>query len=158
MNLRPWLAAWLCAAHGLASRMGAMKQAALRGIRNTIARVSKLVDPKSASSFVFAIGVPWGRGFVDRICVDPCGLIRIEGWWEGAFEEEALPVVYLDGAPVAFLQHFRFTRPDVPVGLALEYLVPDTLVGTSQILEVTMDGRSFRFASSFSFVTPHYKT
>jgi SAM-dependent methyltransferase len=44
------------------------------------------------------------------------------------------------------------------MGLALEYLVPDAIVGTSTTLEVTISGRSFRFESSFLFVTPHYKT
>jgi len=102
--------------------------------------------------------MPWGRGFVDRIYVDPCGLIRIEGWWEGVFEDETLPVVYLDRVQIPFLQHFRFTTPDVRTGLALEYLVPDTLVGTSTTLEVTISRRNFRFGSSFVFITPHYKT
>lgn len=157
MNLHRSLAAWLCVAHGPASRMGAMKQAALRGIRNTIARVSKLVEPQSISSSYFAVGVPWGRGFVDGIRADPCGLIRIEGWWEGAFEEETFPVVCLDGVQIPFLQRFRFARPDVASGLAFEYLVPDALTGTSQTLEVSIVGRTFRFASNFTFVTPHYK-
>jgi hypothetical protein len=134
-----------------------MKQAALKGIRNTIARVSKLVEPQSTSPSYFEINVPWGRGFVDGIRADPCGLIRIEGWWEGAFEEESFPVVYLDGAQIPFLQRFRFTRPDVASGLALDYLVPDALTGTSKTLEVALGGRTFRFASNFTFVTPHYK-
>jgi hypothetical protein len=158
MNLHRWRAAWLYAANDPASRMGAMKQAALRGIRNAVARASKFLEQKPASPLSLDINMPWGRGLVDRICVDPCGLIRLEGWWKGVFEEETLPVVYLDGARIPFLQHFRFTRPDVPIGLALEYLVPDTLVGTFRALEVTLGDRSFRFASSFSFVTPHYKS
>jgi ubiquinone/menaquinone biosynthesis C-methylase UbiE len=137
--------------------MGAMKQAALRGMRKVIARAARFLGPKSAGPSSFDIKTQWGRGYMERICVDPCGLIRIEGWWEGAFEEETLPGVSLDGAPIPFLQHFRFTRPDVPIGLALEYLVPDALTGAFKILEVTLGGRSFRFASSFSFVTPHYK-
>jgi SAM-dependent methyltransferase len=111
--------------------------------------------------------MPWGRGFVDGIYVDPCGLIRIEGWWDGVFEDERPPVVYLDGAEIPLLQCFRLNRPDIPVssdgqsihaGLGLEYLVPDTLVGTFTILEVTVGGRSFRFESSFAFVSPHYKS
>jgi SAM-dependent methyltransferase len=111
--------------------------------------------------------MPWGRGFVDRICVDPCGLIRIKGWWDGVFEGETPPVVYLDGAQIPFLQYFRLNRPDIPVssdgqliqvGLALEYLVPDTLVRPLTVLEVAIGSRSFRFESSFAFVSPHYKS
>ncbi len=158
MNSRQWRAGWLCAALDLASRLGAMKQAALKSIRNAIARASKLVEPESVSPSYFEISVPWGRGFVDGIRADPCGLIRIEGWWKGTFEDEALPVVHVDGVRIPFLQHYRFTRPGVPSGLVLEYLVPDTLVGTSKTLEVTAGGRSFRFGSSFTFITPHYKT
>jgi len=134
-----------------------MRQAALRGIRNAVARASKFLEPKSVAPLSFDINMPWGCGFVDRICVDPCGLIRIEGWWEGVFEDETLPVVCLDRVQIPFLQHFRFTTPDVPMGLALEYLVPDTLTGTFNTLEATVGGRSFRFESSFIFVTPHYK-
>src|SRR5882757_190719 len=128
-----------------------MRQAALRGIRNAVARVSKFLEPKSIAPLSFDINMPWGRGFVDRICVDPCGLIRIEGWWEGVFEDETLPVVCLDRIQIPLLQHFRFTRPDVRTGLALEYLVPDTLVETPTTLEVTISRRNFRFESSFTF-------
>ncbi len=111
--------------------------------------------------------MPWGRGFVDRVCVDPCGVIRIEGWWDGAFEGETPPFVCLDGEQIPFLQYFRLNRPDIPVssdgqliqvGLALEYLVPDALVRPFTIIEVTIGGRSFRFESSFVFVSPHYKS
>jgi hypothetical protein len=156
MNLRRWLAAWLCAAHDPASRMGAMKQAALRGMRKVIARAARFLGPKSAGPSSFDIKTQWGRGYMERICVDPCGLIRIEGWWEGAFAETP-PVVYLDGVRIPFLQHFRFVEPDVPNGLALEYLVPDALVGTFKTLEITVGRRRFRFGFSFSFLIPHYK-
>jgi SAM-dependent methyltransferase len=143
-----------------------MRQAALRGIRNAYARASKLLEPRSAAPLSFDMNMPWERGFLDCVCVDPCGLIRVDGWWKGVFEEETLPVVSLDGVEIRFLQHFRFSRPDVPpaseqesihVGLALEYLVPDTLVGLFHTLEVRVGTRCFRFESSFPFVNPHYK-
>jgi Methyltransferase domain len=135
-----------------------MKQAVLRGMRKVVARASRFLGPRSVAPSSFDIKMPWGRGYVDGICVDPSGLIRIQGWWKGVFADETPPVVYLDGEQIPFLQHFRFTRPDVSGGLALEYLVPETLAGTFKTLEVTLGGRSFRFASNITFVTPHYRS
>jgi 2-polyprenyl-3-methyl-5-hydroxy-6-metoxy-1,4-benzoquinol methylase len=114
----------------------------------------------------FDLNIPWGRGFLDRICVDPCGLIRIEGWWDGVFEDETVPVISIDGIQAPFLQYFRFSRKDaalssdeqlIPIGLGIDYLIPDTLVGTFGTLAFSLGDRSLQFTSAFTFIDPHYK-
>lgn len=103
---------------------------------------------------------------MDAIHVDLCGLIRIEGRCGGVREGEALPVVSLDGIEIPFLQHFRFNRMEILPGanqpsthsaVALEYLVPETLIRTFHLLEVGVNGRRQQFESSFAFVNPHYR-
>jgi len=144
-----------------------MSHAAGKSIRNAYARASRLFDPKPPSPprLSFEIGVPWGHGLLDGIHVDLCGLVRIEGRCKVVSGED-LPVVSFDGVQIPFLQHYRFNRLEVRPGseqpsthsaLALEYLVPEALVRTFQVLEIRVNGRRHRFESSFAFVNPHYK-
>ena len=144
-----------------------MRQAAVRTIRKACARVSRILRPPPAPPrFFFEISLPWGRGLLDGIHVDLCGLIRIEGRCEGLIEGEALPTVSLDGIEIPFLQHFRFNRMEILPGaeqpsthsvVAIEYLVPETLIRTFHVLEAGVNGRRQRFESSFAFVNPHYR-
>ncbi len=107
-------------------------------------------------------------GFVDCVEVDPCGLIRIVGWSNTDVSQQSLPSVSLDGQPVPFLQHFRFTRPDVvpngsaipsQVGVMLEYLVPEAMLSDASIVEVNFPSNTckFLFQANLRFVNPHYR-
>jgi hypothetical protein len=103
---------------------------------------------------------------LDGIHVDLCGLIRVEGRCEGLIEGELLPAVSLDGIEIPFLHDFRFSRMEILPGaaqpsthsaVALEYLIPETLIRTFHVLEIGVNGRRHRFESSFAFVNPHYR-
>lgn len=143
-----------------------IRQAALRSTLRISDRVSRLLSPSAPSHSCFSLNTPWGHGYLDKIEADPSGLIRIEGWWEGPFDSESVPSVYVDGKPIPFLQAFRFNRPDVAhksqdqwidIGLGLDYLVPDALLGAFATLEVKVNGHTFPFPSAFTFIGPHYK-
>ncbi|HEY6987540.1 MAG TPA: class I SAM-dependent methyltransferase [Bryobacteraceae bacterium] len=146
-----------------------MRHAAVNTIRKAYARLSGISPPPPSPApprLSFEISLPCGRALLDGIHVDLCGLIRIEGRCEGVREGETLPTVSLDGIEIPFLQHFRFNRMEILPGaeqpsthsaVALEYLVPETLIRTFHVLEIGVNGRRQRFESSFAFVNPHYR-
>jgi ubiquinone/menaquinone biosynthesis C-methylase UbiE len=115
----------------------------------------------------FNIARPGLGGFVDSVQADPSGIIRIVGWCRSEFDMKQVPSVSLDGHPVPFLQCFRFRRPDVPLnlngvpsqtGLALDYLVPESMIGQSKVLAIDLGKQSnFRFEAEFDFIDPHYR-
>ncbi len=115
----------------------------------------------------FAIAQPALGGFVDSIEVDPCGIIRITGWLKSDFDTRSAPSIRLDGQSVPFLQFFRFRRPDVVwaertlplhAGLALDYLVPEPMIGRASVLELDLDeNRRLRFNADFGFINPDYR-
>src|SRR5689334_8077770 len=145
-----------------------MRHAAVNTIRKAYARLSGISPPPSLAPprLSFEISLPWGPALLDAIHVDLCGLIRIEGRCEGLIESETFPTVSLDGIEIPFLQHFRFNRLEILPGaeqpsihrvVALEYLVPETLIRTFHVLDIEVNGRRQRFESSFAFVNPHYR-
>jgi hypothetical protein len=109
---------------------------------------------------IFPISRPALGGFIDRVEVDRSGLIRIVGWFT---TEITAPGVWLEGRPVPFLQQYRYPRRDVPAGAfgsAFEYLLPETCVVDSSILEVDFgwegEGRT-RFEEKMRVVNPHHR-
>lgn len=120
------------------------------------------------TSLAFDIGneTPWG--FLDRVEVDPCGIIRVTGWSGLASSSIAPPEVYLDSVPVPLLQVYRSARPDVnrllkmplpQAGLVFEYLVPEGMHDRS-LRRLSLSGSGFprlEFAGDFHFSVPHYR-
>jgi SAM-dependent methyltransferase len=109
---------------------------------------------------------PWLTGFLDCVQVDRSGIIRLIGWLKDDFVTREMPSIRIDGHPIPFLQHFRFTRTDVPpslsgmfsqTGLALDYLVPDFSIHRASMLSIDVSGSAtIEFNADFHFVTPHY--
>src|SRR4051794_6076067 len=106
--------------------------------------------------------------FLDRIEIDPSGVIRVVGWSRVPFESKAVPRVYLDRETVPFVQHYRVTRPDVEstiqgikvlqAGLLFEYIVPESMCSRQfQSISVDADNRKIHFAGAFEFINPHYR-
>ncbi len=135
-----------------------------RRVRAAIARGSSL----PLGSVSFAVGRPGLGGFVDSIDVDPSGIIRVIGWCKGAFNPQQVPPVSLDGRPVPFLQYFRFRREQLSripgtilfgqPGLALDYLVPESMLGPSKILELEFEDKTkLRFETDLHFIDPNYR-
>src|ERR1700722_8664108 len=94
---------------------------------------------------IFPISRPALGGFIDRVEVDPSGVVRIVGWYQGEFDEKRAPKVSLDGEAVPFLQQFRYLRRDVAAdqsgflgqaGLVWDYLLPESRIGDLSILEI----------------------
>jgi hypothetical protein len=110
------------------------------------------------------------NGFIDRIEVEPSGIIRIMGWAAGGIDVKIFPEVHLDGKPVPFFQYYRFKRQDVSsgdtrvpsqFGLAIEYLLPDNMLAEAKILKVRFPserGLTFTFETDFVFMEPHYRS
>ncbi|MBV9156874.1 MAG: class I SAM-dependent methyltransferase [Acidobacteriaceae bacterium] len=116
----------------------------------------------------FPVGCGNDDLFLDRIEVDPCGIIRVIGW--SSFSEiKQCPRVFLDSHIVPFLQHYRVTRPDVDArvgvtsslqtGLVFEFLGSESLAGRQfEALSIQIDGfPQFRFQGAFEFLSPHYR-
>jgi len=102
--------------------------------------------------------------FLDRVEVDPCGIIRLSGW--STFSKlNCCPEIHLDGESIPFLQHYRVARPDVDVswllqaGVVFEYLVPESFSGRQfESVSVAVNGLpEFRFEGAFEFLNPHYR-
>ena len=116
----------------------------------------------------FAVARPISGGFLDRIEVDPSGIIRLIGWSKKRFDIGRSPRVCLDGDAIPFLQDYRVSRPDVPpsgsniiadyLGLVLEYLVPEPMrCRRFASLALTLPSESaLHFAGTFEFINPHY--
>jgi SAM-dependent methyltransferase len=117
----------------------------------------------------FALGLPFGAGVLDRVELDPCGILRLIGWSKARFDSRVVPRVALDDENVPFLQHYRVARPDVvdlvfdiaipELGLVLEYLVPEslTLRRFESISIVLNDNARSSFKGPFEFLNPHYR-
>lgn len=117
----------------------------------------------------FDLARPVRGGFLDRIEVDPSGILRIIGWSRNQFKSKMAPGVSLDGETVPFLQHYRLIRPDVVesaskllmphLGLVLEYLLPESMAPRAfrSIAVVLDDNSCHRFEGPFEFVSPHYR-
>jgi SAM-dependent methyltransferase len=117
----------------------------------------------------FAIARPFGAGVIDRVELDPCGILRVIGWSKTRFDSRVVPSVDLDGENIPFLQHYRLARPDVvdsasdvsipKPGLVLEYVVPESLVFRrfESISIVLNDDARCSFKGPFEFVNPHYR-
>lgn len=124
--------------------------------------------PPQTDSAPFQVSRAGLDGFIDSVQVDPSGIIRIVGWSKNEFNTERIPSVYLDGQLIPFLQHFRFQRPDVvaspsaafpQTGLALDYLVPESMTGPSKVLEIHLgESGHLRFESDFNFIRPDYRS
>jgi SAM-dependent methyltransferase len=106
--------------------------------------------------------------FMDRIEIDPSGVIRVGGWSRVPFESKTVPRVYLDHETVPFVQHYRVTRPDVEstiqgikvlqAGLVFEYIVPESMCSRQfQSISVDADNLKVHFAGPFDFINPHYR-
>jgi len=116
----------------------------------------------------FELNSPQPDGCFDRAEVDPCGLVRIIGWFKGPVCGE-LPRVSLDARKLALLQHYRLARPDVEAavenitarqsGVVFEYLVEENMTGCNfRTLSVELPPGSRReFPGDFQFLTPHYR-
>jgi SAM-dependent methyltransferase len=115
-----------------------------------------------------AIQRPWRDGFLERIDVDPSGIVRVLGWSKGKIDATAIPRVYLDGANIPFLQLFRYTRPDVPsdtraaypgTGMAIEYLVPEPLPKRTAHLALDVAGiGNVNVDVNLGFLNAHYRS
>jgi SAM-dependent methyltransferase len=117
----------------------------------------------------FALGRPFGPGVLDRIEIDPCGIVRVIGWSKTRFDPRLVPRIALDAENVPFLQHYRVPRTDVvdsvsdvsssQLGLVLEYLLPESLAlrRFESISVVLNDGARCSFKGPFEFVNPHYR-
>ena len=120
---------------------------------------------------VYAISFDLNRsqpdGYLDRVEVDPAGLVRILGWFKGDFFRA--PTLLLDQEDIPFLQHYRFPRPDVvsavrdvsvpQPGVVFEYLVDQSFVGRKfERLSVVFPNNSKKqFHGEFVFLCPHYR-
>jgi len=118
---------------------------------------------------IFPISRPALGGFIDRVEVDPAGVVRIVGWHRGDYDEAQAPAVSLDGQAIPFLQQFRFLRNDVTAaegelfkqaGLVWEYLLPQSQIGDAAILEIDFgwegEGKT-RFEAELHFLHPHHR-
>jgi SAM-dependent methyltransferase len=117
----------------------------------------------------FNISRPLIGGFIDRAEVEHCGIIRLIGWSEGGINVNIFPKVQLDGKPVPFLQYYRFRRRDVSsggtgvpaqFGLAIEYLLPEDMLGPAKLLEIRFPsgGLKLAFEADFVFIHAHYRS
>jgi SAM-dependent methyltransferase len=117
----------------------------------------------------FALGRPFGGGVLDRVELDPCGIVRVIGWSKTRLDSRFVPRVSLDDEDVPFLQYYRGARPDVldsvsgasipQLGVVLEYLVPESLaIRTFASISILLnDNAPFSFEGPFEFVNPHYR-
>jgi SAM-dependent methyltransferase len=117
----------------------------------------------------FALARPFGSGVLDRVELDPCGVIRVIGWSKTRFDSREVPRVALDAESIPFLQHYRVARPDVvypgadvaipQLGLVLEYLVPEPLaLRQFESISIALnDEARCSFEGVFEFVNPHYR-
>jgi SAM-dependent methyltransferase len=112
---------------------------------------------------IFPISRPGLGGFVDRVEIEPAGLVRILGWYEGTFDEARAPQVLLDGRVVPRLHVYRFLRTDMgpgQAGLALEYLLPEAMVGDFRVMEIDFgwEGEGpTKFEADLRFIEPHHR-
>ena len=131
------------------------------------ASLKKLLSPQILCVSL-RVNLPGLGGFVESIQLDPSGIVRIVSWCEGEFTGDFMPSVSLDGRAIPFLQCFRFKRQNVlrkqfglplNAGLALDYLVPEPLMGRSKILEVDFGEKGKkRYEGDFSFLEPDYRS
>jgi Methyltransferase domain len=136
---------------------------------NAAGRLRLRLGRSRMQSTSFALGRAFGAGVLDRVELDPCGILRLIGWSKTRFDSRVVPRVALDDENVPFLQHYRVARPDVvdlvsdistpELGLVLEYLVPEslTLRRFESISIVLNDNARSSFKGPFEFVNPHYR-
>jgi Methyltransferase domain len=117
----------------------------------------------------FALGRPFGGGVLDRVELDPCGILRVVGWSKTEFDPPKVPSLALDDENIPFLQHYRVARPDVvesvfgvpspKLGLVLEYLVPESLaLRRFECVSIVLNENArCSFKGPFEFVSPHYR-
>lgn len=115
----------------------------------------------------FDLNLRHADGYLDRVEVDPAGLIRVIGWFRG--DICCAPEVSFDGNKVSLLHHYRSPRPDVHAadatirirhpGAVFEYLVHQSMVGRAFAqLSITFSNRiERRFKGSFTFLFPDYR-
>ena len=66
----------------------------------------------------FLVGYTLRRGYIDRVQVEACGIIRLEGWFSrGASEEFKLTKLFVAGEEIPPFQAYRTYRPDVAAAL-----------------------------------------
>ena len=112
---------------------------------------------------------PEPDGVLDRLEIDPAGIIRVLGWFKGALDMTRVPKLFLDKAPLPLLQHFRISRSDVESsettvtarqsGVVFEYLVripPSTQVYEELVVQYA-DQSAAHLQGPFEFVDPHYR-
>lgn len=108
------------------------------------------------------------NGYIDRVEIEPSGIIRVMGWSDADINSKNFPQVNLDNRSVPLLQYYRFRRQDVssgasPVpsqlGLAIEYLLLEDMLAPAKLLEVQFPsegGLTFTFEADLVFIRAHY--
>ncbi len=115
----------------------------------------------------FTINRPVKQIHLDRLELDPSGVIRVAGWSRADLHTHAEPRVFLDGETVPFLQRYRVSRPDVDssvgeievlqAGIVFEYRVPESMLAKRfESVSLAIGNLELYFAGSFDFVKPHY--
>ncbi|MBF0318630.1 MAG: class I SAM-dependent methyltransferase [Nitrospirae bacterium] len=102
-------------------------------------------------------------GCVDAIDIEPCGLIRVEGWYVGDITHVLDYIkVYINDTPLPVAFYYRVHRADIAVhaglnnnfaGFAIEYMVTSAFNG----IRVTFkDEEIFSSKSEYQIAAPHY--
>src|SRR3954451_1886891 len=111
---------------------------------------------------------PLSDGFLDRIELDPSGIISMLGWSKSVTIPHSAPELRLDSHVIPFQHHYRTSRPDVEkavqvaasqAGVVFEYLLPESLYAqTFYSLSVALEPYFKRtFQVSPQFILPDYR-
>lgn len=106
------------------------------GVKSRIGQsLRRVLDSEPRTHVTFPIARSFDPGYLDCLQADSSGLLRIEGWSREIVPVERYPQLIYNGVPLPLLQHFRFSRADVPAesqsapsqtGVAWEFVLGQT--------------------------------
>jgi 2-polyprenyl-3-methyl-5-hydroxy-6-metoxy-1,4-benzoquinol methylase len=115
------------------------------------------------------IAKPYHWGNLDWVVLEPCGLLRVEGWAKDDIPNFNMLSVYVDGRKIPIASCFRTHRPDVVAsrgsnnafcGFIFEYIIlPEDATNETNITNISgyFNGdKIFEFRNNFRIQVPHY--
>lgn len=126
---------------------------------------AKRVNPMPEPQTIYPVGRGFASGYLDNLQIDGAGLLRLRGWCREIVALERFPAITVDGTSARLLQHFRFSRPDVPLtpqstvaqsGIGWDFLIADYAAKEVHRVELEIPGDSLVFETTIQFRYPDY--